>query len=71
MKNLITFLCILALLTGSLAGCNNDKNTKPMPSATPPVSVQPSNGPKTLPDTDDGVVKDDDGIISPEETSKP
>ena len=69
MKNFISFLCILALLTGSLAGCNKDKN--PAPSPTPYVVTEPSNAPKNMPDTDDGVVTDDDGIITPKETNKP
>ena len=70
MQKLVTFLCIVALLTGSLAGCNNGKDTKPAPSAAPTANVNqmPEN---KLPDPDDGVVTDDDGIITADESPKP
>ena len=70
MKKFVTFLCIVAMLTGSLAGCNNGKETGPAPTTTPAatVSSMPQN---KLPDPDDGVVTDDDGIMTAEESPKP
>ncbi len=69
MKNLFTFLCIMALLTGSLAGCNKDK--APGPSSPPVTTGVPTTEPMIMPDPEDGVVEDDDGIIAPEESAAP
>ncbi len=69
MKNFVAFLCIMALLTGSLAGCNTDKNAKATP--TPVSTATPTVNPDPVPDTDDGIVTDDDGIIEPKESAKP
>ena len=70
MKKLVTFLCIVAMLTGSLAGCNNGKDSDPAPTNTPAATVttMPQN---KLPDPDDGVVTDDDGIMTAEESPRP
>lgn len=59
MKNLFVFLCVAALLTGSLVGCNRDE-PKPAPTSTPNAVMTPDS----MPNPADGVVEDDDGIIT-------
>ena len=70
MKQFITFLCIVAMLTGSLAGCNNDTGTDAAPTSTP-AAMGTSMPQNKLPDPDDGVVTDDDGIMTAEESPRP
>lgn len=69
MKKFVAFLCIVAMLTGSLAGCNNGRDKQPAPANTP-AATAPAMPENKLPDPDDGVVTDDDGIMTADEKPK-
>lgn len=72
MKKITVYILALVLLFACLSGCK--AATNPTATATPKATVQPTATPaELLPSAGNGIVKDDDGILSPSPsaTAKP
>ena len=74
MKRAIIFVCVLTLICTVLCGCGSLRDGPPMQSPAATMDLIPDASPMLTPSADDGIVKDEDGMIEDNEptgTAKP
>lgn len=63
MKRTIVIVCALAMLCAVLCGCGSYRDERPVQTPVATMDLIPEVSPVLTPDMDDGIVKDEDGII--------
>lgn len=67
MKRAIIFVCVLTLVCTVLCGCGSFRDRQPMQTPAATADLIPEVSPMLTPDMNDGVVKDEDGLIEDNE----
>ena len=67
MKRAIIFVCVLTLVCTVLCGCGSFRDRQPMQTPAATMDLIPGASPVLTPSVDDGVVKDENGVIEDNE----
>ena len=67
MKKVMILVCVLALARSALCGCGSIRDNEPMQTPAATMGMIPEISPVITPDMNDGVVKDQDGLIEDNE----
>lgn len=67
MKRAIIFVCVLTMICTVLCGCGDYRNGRPMQTPAATMDLVPEASPMLTPNVNDGIVKDQDGVIEENE----
>ncbi len=67
MKRAIILVCVLATICAALCGCGSLRDDRPTQAPAATSDLVPEISPMLTPDMNDGIVKDEDGMIEDNE----
>ena len=67
MKRAIILVCVLAIICAALCGCGSLRDDRPTQAPAATAELIPEVSPMLTPDMNDGIVKDEDGMIEDNE----
>ena len=67
MKRAIIFVCVLTMICTALCGCGDMRGDQPVQTPVATMDLVPETSPVLTPDVNDGIVKDQDGVIEDNE----